>query len=207
MRPSCEKILEMPIIKKKCEKLFPEDFFFDEEPQMNLLSTIRVPKNLLYLTDRLPKPNYDADRSLREKEEMLRRRTYEGSQMLPDTDSHGSQERLQSNAKIDKKAALDTKSQKGRIDKLKKPGQSRGQSYNEGSNHSGAAGAPIHHQDQLQEKQEKAASNAAAAVRKSRKQAQGDREHEADTEEAPAQKSLKNTESRATLGHDQKRKS
>lgn len=110
MRPSCEKILEMPIIKKKCEKLFPEDFFFDEEPQMNLLSTIRVPKNLLYLTDRLPKPNYDADRSLREKEEMLRRRTYEGSQMLPDTDSHGSQERLQSNAKIDKKAALDTKS-------------------------------------------------------------------------------------------------
>jgi hypothetical protein len=25
---------------------------------------------------------------------MLRRRTYEGSQMLPDTDSHGSQERL-----------------------------------------------------------------------------------------------------------------
>ena len=37
---------------------------------MNLLSTIRVPKNLLYLTDRLPKPNYDADRSLREKEEM-----------------------------------------------------------------------------------------------------------------------------------------
>jgi hypothetical protein len=57
---------------------------------MNLLSTIRVPKNLLYLTDRLPKPNYDPDRSLREKEEMLRRRTYEGSQMLPDTDSHGS---------------------------------------------------------------------------------------------------------------------
>ena len=90
MRPSCEKILEMPVVKKKCEKLFPEDFFFDEEPQMNLLSTIRVPKNLLYLTDRLPKPNYDADRSLREKEEMLRRRTYEGSQMLPDTDSLGS---------------------------------------------------------------------------------------------------------------------
>lgn len=57
---------------------------------MNLLSTIRVPKNLLYLTDRLPKPNYDPDKSLREKEEMLRRRTYEGSQMLPDTDSHGS---------------------------------------------------------------------------------------------------------------------
>lgn len=32
MRPSCDKILEMPIVKKKSEKLFPDDFFFDEEP-------------------------------------------------------------------------------------------------------------------------------------------------------------------------------
>jgi hypothetical protein len=40
---------------------------------MNLLSTIRVPKNLLYLTDRLPKPMYDSDdRKRREKEENLR---------------------------------------------------------------------------------------------------------------------------------------
>ena len=53
---------------------------------MNLLSTIRVPKNLLYLTDRLPKPNYDSDeKARREKEELLRRRTYEGSSaLLPD---------------------------------------------------------------------------------------------------------------------------
>jgi len=29
MRPSCEKILELPIVRKKIEKLFPEDF--DEE--------------------------------------------------------------------------------------------------------------------------------------------------------------------------------
>ena len=40
---------------------------------MNLLSTIRVPKNLLYLTDRLPKPAYDSDaRHRREQEELLR---------------------------------------------------------------------------------------------------------------------------------------
>jgi len=32
MRPSCDKILEMPVVRKKSEKLFPEDFFFDEEP-------------------------------------------------------------------------------------------------------------------------------------------------------------------------------
>ena len=55
MRPSCDKILELPIVRKKIEKLFPEDFD-NIELQLNLLSAIRVPKNLLYLTDRLPKP-------------------------------------------------------------------------------------------------------------------------------------------------------
>ena len=76
----------MPIVRKKIERLFPEDFFYETHSEMNLLSTIRVPKNLLYLTDRLPKPNYDSEQQRRrEKEEMLRRRTYEGnSQMLPE---------------------------------------------------------------------------------------------------------------------------
>lgn len=61
---------------------------------MNLLSTIRVPKNLLYLTDRLPKPAYDSDdRRRREQEELLRWRTYEGTQlvhaqMLPELSSN-----------------------------------------------------------------------------------------------------------------------
>jgi NIMA (never in mitosis gene a)-related kinase len=61
MRPSCDKILEMPIVRKKIEKLMPNDVFDDQNQEMNLLSTIRVPKNLLYLTDRLPKPQYDSD--------------------------------------------------------------------------------------------------------------------------------------------------
>jgi len=42
------------------QKLFKEDAF-DEEcqfAQAELLSTIRVPRNLLYLTDKLPKPIY-----------------------------------------------------------------------------------------------------------------------------------------------------
>lgn len=56
MRPSCDKILDMPIVRKKTEKLFQNEIFHDENDQINLLSTIRVPKNLLYLTDRLPKP-------------------------------------------------------------------------------------------------------------------------------------------------------
>lgn len=81
MRPSCDKILEMPIVRKKTEKLFHnEAMFVDENDQINLLSTIRVPKNLLYLTDRLPKPQYDSDeRYRREQEELLRWRTYEGT--------------------------------------------------------------------------------------------------------------------------------
>lgn len=67
-------------MKKKTERLFPEDFLYETHCNMNLLSTIRVPKNLLYLTDRLPKPNYDqAEQRRREKEELARRRTYEGS--------------------------------------------------------------------------------------------------------------------------------
>ena len=80
MRPSCDKLLDMQIIREKCEILFPNDFLYDVGHNMNLLNTIRVPKNLLYLTDRLPKPNYDSEeQKRREKEEMLRRRTYEGS--------------------------------------------------------------------------------------------------------------------------------
>lgn len=58
LRPNCDKILEMPSIKKRVERYFPEEQFYDS--QTSLLNTIRVPKNLLYLTDRLPKPNYNS---------------------------------------------------------------------------------------------------------------------------------------------------
>lgn len=42
------------------DRLFGRDFFssIDSSHQTELLNTIRVPKNLLYLTDRLPKPKY-----------------------------------------------------------------------------------------------------------------------------------------------------
>ena len=46
----------MPLVKKRIERYFPESEWIDK--QSVLLSTIRVPKNLLYLTDRLPKPKY-----------------------------------------------------------------------------------------------------------------------------------------------------
>ena len=62
--------------------MFPEDFLVDYESKMNLLSTIRVPKNLLYLTDRLPKATYD-----KEQQEMIKRRTFEPNNMLPEIPS------------------------------------------------------------------------------------------------------------------------
>ena len=85
LRPGCDKILDMPIVRKRIDRLFPEDSFYDSQSQ--LLSTIRVPKNLLYLTDRLPKPMYkDQEKRRRmEEEEKLRRKTHDtGSTMLPD---------------------------------------------------------------------------------------------------------------------------
>jgi hypothetical protein len=67
------------------EKLFGTAFYEGHyEHQPELLSTIRVPKNLLYLTDRLPKPHYDKvlnknnrSRDRGEEIEDLKRRTHE----------------------------------------------------------------------------------------------------------------------------------
>ena len=65
----------MPSVKKRIDKLFPEeDQFYNS--QTDLLNTIRVPKNLLYLTDRLPKPNYDS-KKLKDEDEKLKRKTYD----------------------------------------------------------------------------------------------------------------------------------
>jgi NIMA (never in mitosis gene a)-related kinase len=72
------------------EKLFPEDFFYEVDmKKFNLLSTIRVPKNLLYLTDKLPKPNYSTE-DMRKEEEKLKRKTFEGrsSDVMPDNRSN-----------------------------------------------------------------------------------------------------------------------
>jgi hypothetical protein len=75
----------MPAVRRMGEKLFGTSFYEGNfEPQPELLSTIRVPKNLLYLTDRLPKPHYDKvtaknNRSRDRNEEIddLKRRTHE----------------------------------------------------------------------------------------------------------------------------------
>ena len=57
-RPSCDKILKNPIIQKRIEyfKSFSSEEVGEDQA---LLQTIRIPKNLLFLSDRLPAPNYD----------------------------------------------------------------------------------------------------------------------------------------------------
>ena len=57
-RPSCEQILSHPIVQKRIE--YFKSFAGEEESEDKcLLKTIHMPKNLLFLSDKLPKPNYD----------------------------------------------------------------------------------------------------------------------------------------------------
>ena len=83
LRPSCDQILDMPAVRRMGEKLFGNDFYEGNyQPQPELLSTIRVPKNLLYLTDRLPKPHYEnvtlrKNRDKRDETDEFKRRTYD----------------------------------------------------------------------------------------------------------------------------------
>jgi NIMA (never in mitosis gene a)-related kinase len=57
-RPSCEQILNHPAVMKRIEyfKSFAKE---DETEDRFLLKTIHMPKNLLFLSDKLPKPNYE----------------------------------------------------------------------------------------------------------------------------------------------------
>jgi len=56
-RPTCEKILAMPaLISHMSEKLEPEET--QSVSNLSLLNTIRVPRDLGQITERLPKPQY-----------------------------------------------------------------------------------------------------------------------------------------------------
>lgn len=47
----------MSSVTKRVSALFDDDYMEDFENNI-LLKTIKIPKNLMYLTDRLPKPSY-----------------------------------------------------------------------------------------------------------------------------------------------------
>lgn len=60
-RPNCDKILRYPVILRKITELGLEEI--NSQNQKELLSTIKMPRKLQYLTDRLPKSNYSFSQS------------------------------------------------------------------------------------------------------------------------------------------------
>lgn len=62
-RPSCDKMLKSSIIERKVQELHIGDDPKLTPYQQELLSTIKMPKKLQYLTDRLPKSNYSLNLS------------------------------------------------------------------------------------------------------------------------------------------------
>ena len=62
-RPTCGQILKHPLVKKRIEffqaEAGNENIDIDDMEEGVLLKTIRIPKNILCLTDKLPEANYD----------------------------------------------------------------------------------------------------------------------------------------------------
>lgn len=56
-RPSTDKLLKSSLLLKKAREL---SLPFDDEIHSALLQTIRIPKKLHSLTDRLPKSKYES---------------------------------------------------------------------------------------------------------------------------------------------------
>lgn len=57
-RPGCDELLESPLLRSRMDFKAPPEMEIDE-PNKMLLNTIRCPMNIHYLTDKLPKANYD----------------------------------------------------------------------------------------------------------------------------------------------------
>ena len=71
-RPSCAQILNHELVKKRLEffqsQIGIEDENIDSMDEGVLLKTIRLPKNILFLTERLPVANYDKGKGSIKKE-------------------------------------------------------------------------------------------------------------------------------------------
>ena len=69
-RPSCGEILNHELVKKRMEFFQAQSGFDDENldeiDEGILLKTIRIPKNILFLAERLPGSNYDNKRNSKE---------------------------------------------------------------------------------------------------------------------------------------------
>ena len=91
-RPSCGQILKHPAVIKRLEffraQAGSENVDFDDMDEGVLLRTIRIPKNILYLAEKLPESNYDylpgINRNKRNKDNS------NNTSALPDIQSHTS---------------------------------------------------------------------------------------------------------------------
>ena len=65
-RPNCEEILNHPLVKKRLEffkEQLGESEDFDNLDEGFLLRTLRIPKNIVFLSDNLPEKNYGKGKS------------------------------------------------------------------------------------------------------------------------------------------------
>ena len=65
-RPSCDDILKHPVIKKRLEffqSQAGEDIDLDNIDEGVLLKTIKIPKNFIFLSEKLPEKNYEKSKS------------------------------------------------------------------------------------------------------------------------------------------------
>ena len=66
-RPNCDEILKHPIIKKRLEffqaQAGENEGMMDNIDEGVLLRTIRIPKNIIFLSDNLPEKNYEKSKS------------------------------------------------------------------------------------------------------------------------------------------------
>ena len=66
-RPNCDEILRHPLIKKRLEffqaQAGENESMMDNTDEGVLLRTIRIPKNIIFLSDNLPEKNYEKSKS------------------------------------------------------------------------------------------------------------------------------------------------
>ena len=92
-RPSCGEILKNPLVKKRLEffraQAGSENVDFDDMDEGVLLRTIRIPKNILNLAEKLPESNYDYHPGMI-KNKKNNKDTSSNNSVLPDIQSHTS---------------------------------------------------------------------------------------------------------------------
>ena len=104
-RPSCGEILKHPLIKKRLEffraQAGSENVDFDDIDEGVLLRTIRIPKNILNLAEKLPESNYDYLPGINNKKKRKNKDNSNSNSTLPDIQYHTSFNKENNNSYIE----------------------------------------------------------------------------------------------------------